>query len=128
MRNQLSCKEQVDEYLSQLDYPFKSEIEELRSIILNASRKLSEQMKWNVPSFYYQQDFAAFHLRSKEYVQLIFIFYDGNMIEDPALLQGNWKDRRAARFYNLEDIEKKKPALEKFVNNWVDLIEKSRGL
>ncbi|MDQ0967000.1 hypothetical protein QFZ20_002403 [Flavobacterium sp. W4I14] len=65
---------------------------------------------------------AAFNLRASGYVQIIFIFYDGNMIEDPSLLQGNWKDRREARFYSMVDIEAKQPALEQLVNNWVKLI------
>ena len=123
MKNTPSGKEKVDEYLNQLQHPFKNEIERLRFIILNANPKLGERIKWNVPSFYHHQDFAAFHLRSTEYVQLIFIFQNGNMIEDASLLQGTWKDRRAARFYNLDDIEKKRPALEKFVNNWINLSE-----
>lgn len=45
------------------------------------------------------------------------------MIEDSSLLQGNWKDRREARFYGMVDIEAKQPALEQLVNNWVKLIE-----
>jgi hypothetical protein len=95
----------------------------LRNIILNANPKLEERVKWNAPSFYYIKDFAAFNLRAKGYVQIIFIFYDGNMIEDSSLLEGKWKDRREARFYGMDDIEAKKPALEQFINNWIKLIE-----
>jgi hypothetical protein len=114
---------QVNDYMEKLTHPFKTEIERLRNIILNANPKLDERVKWNAPSFYYVKDFAAFNLRAKGYVQIIFIFYDGNMIEDPSLLQGKWKDRREARFYGMDDIEAKKPALEQFINNWIKLVE-----
>jgi hypothetical protein len=125
MSNEGSMPEvnQVDDYMEKLIHPFKLEIERLRNIILHASPKLEERIKWNSPSFYYVKDLAAFNLRAKGYVQIIFIFYDGNMIEDPSLLQGKWKDRREARFYDMNDIEVKKPALEQFINNWIKLIE-----
>jgi hypothetical protein len=118
---------QVNDYMEKLTYPFKTEIERLRNIILNANPKLEERVKWNAPSFYYIKDFAAFNLRAKGYVQIIFIFYDGNMIEDSSLLEGKWKDRREARFYSIDDIEAKKPALEQFINNWIKLIENNHN-
>lgn len=114
---------QVDDYMEKLEHPFKQEVERLRSIILNANPKLQERVKWNSPSFYFVKDLAAFNLRASGYVQIIFIFYDGNMIEDSSLLQGGWRDRREARFYSMDDIEAKQPALEQFVNNWIKLIE-----
>lgn len=114
---------QVDDYMEKLEHPFKQEVERLRSIILNANPKLQERVKWNSPSFYFVKDLAAFNLRASGYVQIIFIFYDGNMIEDSSLLQGSWRDRREARFYSMDDIEAKQPALEHFVNNWIKLIE-----
>ena len=115
--------DQVNDYMEKLEHPFKQEIEQLRRIILNANPKLQERIKWNSPSFYYIKDLAAFNLRANGYVQIIFIFYDGKMIEDSSLLQGNWKDRREARFYSMIDIEEKQVALEQFVNNWIKLIE-----
>ncbi|TCD12055.1 DUF1801 domain-containing protein [Pedobacter frigidisoli] len=126
-KNQVSGEDQVDEYMAILDHPYKAEIEKLRSIIINANSKLAERIKWNAPSFYYVKDFAAFNLRAKGFIQIIFIFYDGNMIEDSTLLQGNWKDRREARFYGLENIETKKTVLEQFINNWIALTEQTNN-
>jgi len=122
-KTKLSGKAEVDHYMSQLVHPYKTEIALLRSIIINANSKLEERIKWNAPSFFYQKDMAAFNLRAKGYVQIIFIFYDGNMLHEPSILQGEWKDRREARFYSLDDIEGKKPALEQFINKWIELIE-----
>lgn len=124
MKQQLGGKEEVDAYMAKLEHGMKPEIELLRDIIRGANPKLQERVKWNSPSFYYQKDLCAFHLRPKEYVQIVFVFYDGNMIESPGLLEGAYKDRRLAKFYSLEDIEQKRPALEQFVNDWVSLIDK----
>ncbi|UKT62187.1 DUF1801 domain-containing protein [Pedobacter mucosus] len=124
-KNKISGKDQVDEFIANLDHPFKKEIESLRSIILDANKNLNERLKWNSPSFYYLSDFAAFNLRAKHFVQIIFIFYNGNMIEDPSILEGNWIDRREARFYSLADIYIKQDALKQFVNNWIALVDHS---
>ena len=121
VQNKLSGKEQVDTFMDNLEHPFKVEVERLRAIILQADEKLAERVKWNAPSFYYHRDMAAFNLRAKGYVQLIFFFYDGNMIGSPLLL-GSWKDRREARFYSLDDIEVQKEALQKIVTAWISLV------
>lgn len=117
-------REEVDLYMEKLDHSMKSGIELLRDIIRNANPKLQERVKWNAPSFYYVKDLCAFHLRPKDYIQIVFVFYDGNMIESPGLLEGAYKDRRLAKFHSMEDIEQKRPALERFVNDWVALIDR----
>ena len=124
-KEKLNGKAEVDKYMERLSHQFKQEVSLLRSIIINANKKLEERIKWNAPSFYYQKDMAAFNLRSKDYIQIIFIFYDGAMIFDSTVLQGDWKDRREARFYNLADIESKKSKLEEVVNDWIEIIEKT---
>jgi len=69
---------------------------------------------------------AAFNPHQEKFVQIIFIFYNGNMItESGGLLEGKWKDRREARFYSKEDIKNKRSNLEKVVHEWVALIENS---
>lgn len=123
----LTGKEDVDIYMETLVHPFKAEVELLRSIILSADNQLNERVKWNSPSFYYLNDFAAFNLRAKGYVQIIFIFYDGNMIESEGLLQGKWKDRREARFYTLEDVNNKASQLISFVKGWIELLNKKNN-
>ncbi|MCD6062105.1 MAG: hypothetical protein K0R82_16 [Flavipsychrobacter sp.] len=116
--------EQVSEYMSQLEHPFKTEIEALRTIITNASSKLQERVKWNAPSYHYNgYDMAAFHPREQKFVHIVFVFHNGTMVESDGLLEGDYKDRRMAKFYSMEDIKAKKAALEKAVNEWVRLHE-----
>ncbi|PWS28629.1 DUF1801 domain-containing protein [Pedobacter yonginense] len=122
-RTTLSGQEEVNLYLSNLQHPFKAEVELLRSIILSADDRLKQRIKWNAPSFYFNKDLGAFNLRAKGYVQIIFVFYDGNMIESEGLLLGNWRDRREARFYSLEDIQNKTMQLTAFVQEWMKTID-----
>ena len=117
--------ETVQEYLARFNHPMKAEIETLRSIILNASDKIAERVKWNAPSFYYKNyDMAAFHVRPEDYVHIVFVFHNGTMIhESDGLLEGDYKDRRMAKFYSMDDIKAKQPALEKIVKKWVKLVD-----
>ena len=120
----VSKMESPDSLMQASEHPFKPEIEELRIIIKNASSKIAERIKWNAPSYFYIKDMAAFNLHQEKFVQIIFIFYNGAMINDSGdLLEGKWKDRREARFYSMEDIKNKKTKLEKVVREWIDLIE-----
>ncbi|MBP8916698.1 MAG: DUF1801 domain-containing protein [Chitinophagales bacterium] len=120
----VSKMESPDSLMQASEHPFKPEIEELRIIIKNASSKIAERIKWNAPSYFYIKDMAAFNLHQEKFVQIIFIFYNGTMINDSGdLLEGKWKDRREARFYSMEDIKNKKTKLEKVVREWIDLIE-----
>jgi len=118
--------ETPDNLMLAVNHPLKAEIEELRKIIKAASEKISERIKWNAPSYYYIKDMAAFNLHQEKFVQIIFIFYNENMIaESGGLLEGKWKNRREARFYSKEDIKNKRSNLEKVVREWVALIENS---
>jgi hypothetical protein len=115
---------QVNAYMDALEHPFKAEVQLLREMIVQAHPKIVERIKWNSPSYYYGVDMAAFNLRAKGFVQLIFVFYKGEMIHDHhGLLKGDWKDRREARFMNMEDILAKKVALEQVIRDWVALVE-----
>ncbi len=115
-------KDVVDAYMRDVDHPFKAEFEAVRGIILGASSKLAERIKWNAPSFYYKEDLGAFNPRATEYAHLILLFPDGAGMDDSSgLLEGNHKDRREAKFHSLDDVKAKKPALEKLVKQWVAL-------
>ena len=115
-------KEVVDAYMRDVDHPFKAEMQAVRQIILGVSPKMGERIKWNAPSFFYKEDFAAFHPRATEFVHLIVLFPGGDgMDDDSGLLEGSHKDRREAKFYGLEDVAAKKPRLEKLVKRWLAL-------
>lgn len=112
----------VEAYLRDMDHPFKAEIEAVRRIILEASPKISERIKWNAPSFFYKDDLGAFNPRATEYAHLILLFPGGKGMDDASgLLEGNHRDRREVKFYSLDDVSSKRRALEKLVKAWVEL-------
>jgi uncharacterized protein YdeI (YjbR/CyaY-like superfamily) len=116
--------EKVNEFMNKLEHPLKTEIEAVRKIIMNANSKIQERIKWNAPSYYFKKDMAAFNPRAKDYVHLIFIFHDGIMINDRSgILEGDYKDRRMVKLYDMADVMSKKAALQKLVNDWITLVD-----
>ena len=116
----------VDAYMATLAHPQIAEIVALRAIIMNASGKVAERIKWNVPSFYYRADLAAFHLRATGCVQLVLVFPRGLVADPSGLLEGAWPDRRLAKFSDLADVRAKHAALAAIVNAWVALEEQAQ--
>jgi hypothetical protein len=115
-----SGADDVAAYMQRLEHPLKAEVEAVRAIILGANRKIAERVKWNSPSFYYQQDLAAFHLRARDCVHVVFVFPQGTMPSDRfGFLEGDYKDRRMARFRDMADVQANKAGLVRLVNHWV---------
>ena len=115
--------EKVTEFIAKLENPLKDEINAVREIILNASDKITEDIKWSAPSFAYKENMATFNPRAKKFVNLT--FHKGALInETSGLLEGDQKEARVARFKNIEEINQKKKDLEIVVRKWVELMEK----
>jgi len=117
---------EVDAYMAALDHPQRVVVAALRAIIMGANEKIAERIKWNVPSFYYRTDLAAFHLRAKDCVQLVLVFPHGLVADPTGLLAGAWPDRRLAKFYDLAEVHAKQAALAGIVNAWVALEERAQ--
>jgi len=121
---------EVDAFLAQLEHPQKSEIEKLRAILLGASPEIAEGIKWNAPSFRRQEWFATFHLRPRDFVQLI--LHLGAKVKpgdarpalsDPqGLLEWLGKDRATVKFHGPADVEAKRQALADLIRQWVQLV------
>jgi hypothetical protein len=62
----------VDTYMRELEHPCKKEMQALRKIILGVDPRITEEIKWNAPSFALGEHFVTFHGWAKDYVQLIF--------------------------------------------------------
>ena len=108
--------------MSQFEHPFKAEIEAIRAIILKADNRITEGIKWNAPNFYYKGDMVVFTPHIKDHV--LMVFPNGIIINDvTSLLEGDYIDRRMAHFYNMDDIQAKKDALEKVVRGWIEVMD-----
>lgn len=119
----------VEIFLAQLDSGLKSEILAIRQIILGSNPNITEQIKWNVPSFCTSEHFATFHLRAKDSIGIILHLgakvrdtaVTGIKISDPeSLLEWLGNDRAMVKFYDLTDIETKKLAFVNIVQQWIE--------
>jgi len=120
----MNQSEKVDEYLKTLDNPLLEEIKKVREIILQASDKIQEDIKWGAPSYAYKDNMATFNPRAKKFVNLT--FHKGALLNDKTgLLVGDQKEARVARFYNVEDVEQKKDKLISVVKSWISLMDQN---
>lgn len=119
----------VETFLAELDSELKSEILAIRQIILAANPNITEEIKWNVPSFCTSQHFATFHLRAKDSIGIIFHLgakvrdtaVTGIKISDPeSLLEWLGSDRAMVKFFDLRDIETKKLAFVNVIQQWIE--------
>jgi hypothetical protein len=125
----ISPKMSVSEFLNKLEHPFKVEIERLREIILSINPALTEQIKWNAPSYCFMgDDRITFRIYPPKSVQLI--FHRGAKVrsdlesfsfEDPTgLIKWATKERGVVTFLSVAEIEAKKENLRLLVEKWIE--------
>jgi hypothetical protein len=69
----MKSSSEVSEFMEHLSHPYKREVETLRAMILAADKNISEQIKWNAPSFCINNDDRiTFRLQPPRNIQLIF--------------------------------------------------------
>lgn len=118
----VSRTDKVDEYMTVLDHPLKAETQVLREIIKGVNKDITEEVKWNAPSFSYKGEYlVTFNLRTPQHVHLVF---HNPLIPKvkSTLLEGDYKDRRMAYFVNMQDVNTKKRLLEKALKDLIKLI------
>lgn len=113
--------QQVDAFMDKLDHPFKTEVQMVREIIKNVNADIAEQIKWNAPSFSYKgESLVTFNLWEKERIHLVFHNPMISKVKNK-LLEGDYEHRRMAYFDDQQDIETKRPALEKALRDLIKL-------
>lgn len=131
-----SEQEQVAELIEKTDQPWKEIILFLRQVILGTSADISEQVKWNSPSFYYNGEMQPFD--PKEYKRdlvvinlhrnnhILMVFPTGAKVADTTgVLEGNYTDgRRMIKITSLEEAQAKAPHLQTVIKAWLELVEK----
>lgn len=127
----LPAHEQVAEFMRGLEHPLKREIEEVRAVILQTEPRLTEQIKWNAPSFCYNgDDRMTFNLHGKGFFRLI--FHRGAKVKSTkspqplfedrtGLLEWPAADRAILQFTDMNDVRDKKEALAYIVKTWIEL-------
>lgn len=120
----------VDAYLANLDHPLKDGIVALRQTILGAKRDITEQIKWNAPSFCYGgDDRITFRIPPKPKTDVQLIFHRGAKSKDSAnfqfvdpsgLVQWAASDRGVVTFRSIDEIHKNAPKFIKLVQAWLE--------
>ena len=114
----------VDSYIKQLRHPLRDVVEVLRQIILQTSKKIGEEIKWNAPAYFYTGDLepsnpreyarylVVFNLFRKDCVRLV--FWHGDKANDTTgFLEGEYADgRRLATFSSIKDVQSRKKQLQ----------------
>lgn len=125
----VSLQDDVTQFLDDLNHPFRKEIEALRSSILGAEGRLTENIKWNGPNYSIDnEDRITMKIHPPKKIQLI--FHRGAKVKDqPAnqlvqddggLLEWRGNDRAIMTFKNMDDIERDRSALVRIVKDWVE--------
>ena len=117
----------VATFMAELEHPLKAEIEALRSLVLGAHTGITEQIKWNAPSFCFGgDDRVTFRLQPTS-LQLIFHrgakvkSVEGFAFADPSgLLKFITPDRGVVTFTSMADITRQQTALTTLVARWID--------
>ena len=127
----LSGKRQVEEFLNNLEHPLKREIEEVRSIILGIDRDISEHVKWNAPSFCFNNDDRiTFNLRGNGFFKLV--LHRGAKVKESinlkpyfedaqGLMEWATEDRATIKFTDIKDVEAKRAILKEVLRRWIDV-------
>lgn len=121
-------KQTVAEFLAALQHGRVAQVERLRALILAAHPDLTEQIKWNAPSFAIDgDDRVTLRLAPGDLVQIIlhrgakvretsgFAFAD-----ESGLVRWLAADRGVVAVEEADDLEAKAPAIQKLVRIWVE--------
>ena len=100
---------------------FMENLDTLRKIIKRTNKEITEQIKWNAPSYAYRGEYlVTFNLRETKRVHLVF---HNPMVPKVKshLLEGDYVDRRMTYFSNMKDIKVNEAELEKVLKQLVKL-------
>ncbi len=134
-RIKLTDSEQVSAYIQTLEPTFGGIVETLRDIILSTDPDISEEIKWNAPTFFYAGELLPSDPKEyKKYIivtnflkgRILLVFPSGAKINDTTgFLEGDYKDgRRLHYFKDMEDVLAHKNALQNVIKEWLKLVEK----
>ena len=115
----------VDIFLTEAK-KWQEEFEKLRMIILDCH--LTEEMKWGVPCYTFQNRNIVLIHGFKEYCALL--FFKGALLKDPKGIlirqTENVQASRQIRFRGLQEITKLEPVLKAYINEAIDVEKKGQ--
>jgi hypothetical protein len=119
----------VEAFIKETKHPLKPVLMTLREIIAKADSTLTEQIKWNAPSFCHTgDDRITVHLGKKDCIMIIWHRGakskdrkgGGPLLEDASgLLQWQSPDRAVSKFFSVEEVKQNKSVLTNLVKQWI---------
>ena len=117
----------VPAFIADLDHPLKATVVALRKLLLSIDPAISEEIKWNAPSFRTSEHFATMHLRSKDAVQLILHLGakskqkigPKDVADSAGLLKWLGPDRASVSFSGAADLAGKSEPLVAIIRHWI---------
>ena len=117
----------VDQYMRTLEHPRKAEIEMLRQLILNCGPGVTEQIKWNAPSFCFRgDDRVTFRLQPRNRLQVVLHRgarakpAAGFSFDDPeGMIEWLSADRGIITFRDEADFTERGAAVAKLAYRWM---------
>lgn len=133
-KSQTSQKEVVDFLIADKPSDLKTIINEIRQIVLNIDSLISEQVKWNSPSFFYTGELKS--TNAKEYPRdilvlnlnrgyVLMIFPSGAKIKNhDDFLEGDYKDgRRMLTIKDYNSLIEKQAKIVSAIKQWITQID-----
>lgn len=118
-------------YLENLDHPLKSEILKIRDLIFKTNPNLTEQIKWNAPSFCLTgEDKITFNLPpKKDSIQLVFhrgvkkkeLPKEKLINDNSGLLKWATNDRAVIRFTSMQEILEDEAKIQEIIQKWLEV-------
>ena len=111
---------EVDAWFDRYDNPQRELVLAVREAILDADDRVTESIKWQAPTFAYKGNIASFYPKTKTHASLM--FHRGAALDDPdGLLEGEGDVSRVARFFDADDLDAKRAALQRLIRAWIAL-------
>jgi uncharacterized protein YdhG (YjbR/CyaY superfamily) len=103
----------LDDYLATFEHPLLDAITEVRAIFSAHSPHITEEVKWNAPTFRYKGEYlVTIHVKALDRVMLIFHNAVTPQVES-ALLKGDYADgRRMAYFESVDEVRARRAELD----------------
>lgn len=118
---------EITTFIENVKHPLKQEIVALRDIILSANADITEHIKWNAPSFCYNdEDRVTMNFHKQD--RIVLVFHRGAKVKDSTdfhfedasgLMEWASKDRALATFRTMQEIEDHTDALKNIVSRWM---------
>jgi hypothetical protein len=106
-----------------LQHPLKLEIQAVREVLKGVNRQITEQIKWNAPSFSYKGEYlVTFNLRETKRVHLV--WHNPAIVKiKSGLLEGEYPDRRMSYLSDMVDVKAKRQEFSRITRELLSAID-----